>query len=306
MRNRATAMFAVLALIWGSNFVWMKWATALVTPGQVTLLRVLFGFVPVAGFALARGAFDRSHLRHVHHFLVMSVLATSFYYFAYASGASLLPSGIAGALSGSIPLFTFLGAALVLRDERPTWLGVCGIVTGFAGVLLVARPWDTTGGVDPVGVVWMTLGSASVGLSFVYARRFLSHLEIAPSALTAYQMGLALVVLLVVVDLDGITDLADSPRAAWGLAVGLGLLGTGIAYILYYVIVEQLGAVTASSATYLPPVVALVIGAVLLGEEIIALDLAAVALILAGVLVLRRAQIVAARRRLARVAEEGA
>src|SRR5688572_5925810 len=114
MRNPAHVAFAVLAVVWGSNFVFMKWASASISAGQVTLLRVLFGFLPVAAYALARGALSRGHLRYVHHFAVMSVLTTSVHYFAFAAGTALLPSGIAGAVAGVIPLFSLVGATLLL------------------------------------------------------------------------------------------------------------------------------------------------------------------------------------------------
>jgi drug/metabolite transporter (DMT)-like permease len=287
MRNLAAAAFLSLGLIWGSNFIFMKWAAELVTPGQITFLRVLFGFVPILVYAVVRGVLDRRHLRHAHHFFVMSLLATSLYYFAFAAGTSLLASGIAGALSGAIPLFTFIGAAVLLRSERVTPLRGLGVLVSFGGVLLIARPWDAVGGVDRTGVLFMLLGSASVGLSFVYARRFLSGLAIPAAALTTYQMGFALLSLAVVTDYSGISEITTENTALVGVVVGLGLLGTGVAYILYYFIVEQVGAITASSATYIPPVVALLIGWLLVDEPIGLLDAAAVGLILVGVMVLR-------------------
>jgi drug/metabolite transporter (DMT)-like permease len=287
VRNRATVAFVVLGLIWGSNFIFMKWASDTITAAQITLLRVLFGFVPVLVYAATQGAFDRHHFRYLHHFLVMSLLATSVYYFAFAAGTSLLPSGIAGALSGSIPLFSFLSAAVLLRSEQVTPRRLLGILIGFSGVLLIARPWAATSAVDMTGVLYMLLGSASVGLSFVYAKKFLSDLDIPPVALTTYQIGLALLTLLVITDLDGITGITGDPKATIGLVIGLGLLGTGVAYILYYFIVRHLGAITASSATYIPPVVALAIGWLLVNEPLDILDAAAVLLILTGVVVLR-------------------
>ena len=287
MRNVATAAFVALGLIWGSNFIFMKWASETLTAGQITLLRVVCGFLPIFMFAVVTGALDRSHVRFPHHFLAMSVLATSVYYFAFAAGTALLASGIAGALSGAIPLFSFLTAAVLLRSERITALRLAGVLVGFGGVLLIARPWDTGGSVDMTGVLYMLLGSASVGVSFVYAKRFLSDLAIAPAALVTYQMGLAVLTLALLTDLDGITQIGDDPKALWALVLGLGLLGTGVAYILYYFIVDQLGAITASSVTYIPPVVALAIGWLLVDEPIDALDGAALLLIIAGVLVLR-------------------
>jgi drug/metabolite transporter (DMT)-like permease len=283
----ATVAFVSLGLIWGSNFIFMKWAAATITPGQITLLRVLFGFLPILVYSAARGVLDRRHIRHLHHFFVMSLLATSVYYFAFAAGTALLPSGLAGALSGAIPLFSFVAAAALLRSERVTALRALGVLVGFGGVLLIARPWDVSGAVDVTGVLYMLAGSASVGLSFVYARRFLTGLQIDPAALTTYQIGLALLTLALVTDLDGITAIGQDPKALAALVAGLGLVGTGVAYILYYFIVGRLGAVTASSATYIPPVVALAIGWALVGEPVDLRDVMAVLLILAGVVLLR-------------------
>ena len=287
MRNVATAAFVALGVIWGSNFIFIKWASETLTAGQVTFLRAVCGFLPIFLYAVVRGVLDRSHVRFLHHFLAMSVLATSLYYFAFAAGTALLASGIAGALSGSIPLFSFLTAAILLRSETVTPLRLAGALVGFGGVLLIARPWDTGGSVDVTGVLYMLLGSASVGVSFIYAKKFLSNLAIPPAALVTYQMGLAVLTLAVLTDLDGITQIGDDPRALWTLVLGLGVLGTGVAYILYYFIVDQLGAITASSVTYIPPLVALAIGWLLVDEPIDALDGAALLLILTGVLVLR-------------------
>ena len=283
MPSPAHSAFAVLALVWGSNFLFMKWSTDVITAGQTAVLRVLFGFLPIALYALVRGAVKRSHLRYAHHFAVMAILSTSIHYFALASGGALLDSGIAGAVTGSIPLFSLLGAAVLLRGERISAGGVAGIAAGLAGVLLIARPWASGGAVSVTGVLWILLASAAFGLSIVYAKRFLVGREIHAAALTTYQMGFGLLPLLAVTDLDGVGAIAGDTRALAGLVVGLGLLGTGFAYILYYVVVEHLGAIAAASSTYLPPVIAMAIGWLFVGESLGPLDALATALILAGV-----------------------
>jgi drug/metabolite transporter (DMT)-like permease len=280
---------AALGLVWGCNFLFVKWAAVLITPAQITLLRVAFGFAPVLAYALAKGALRREHLRHAHHFVVMALLATAVYYDAFARGTARLPSSVAGMLSGAIPLFTFLCAWAALKEERITAGKGAGIAMGLLGVLLIARPWSATGGVDPQGVLCMVLGSLSVGASFVYARRFLTPLKLPAVALTTYQIGLGLLFLLAVTPLEGVGRLFDDTRAWTGLVFGLGLLGTGMAYIAYYFIVERLGAIAASSVTYIPPVVALLIGVLFVGESIPATGYAAIALILAGVGVLQLA-----------------
>ena len=195
-------------------------------------------------------------------------MATAVYYFTFAKGTALLPSSIAGLLSGAIPLFTFVCAWLFLREERVTATKATGIALGFLGVLLIARPWSGSGGIDFAGVAYMIAGSLSVGCSFVYAKRFISPLKLPAAALTTYQIGLAMVFLFLVTSLDGIGAVFGDTRAWAGLIFGLGLGGTGLAYVAYYYIVEHLGALAASGVTYLSPVVALAIG-VLLAREFI-------------------------------------
>ena len=115
--NPAYLAFSALGLIWGTNFMFMKWASVDISAGQIVFLRVLFGFVPILVFALFTRALKWRHLKHAHHFFVMSLLATAVYYYAFAKGAALLLSSVAGMLSGAIPLFSFVCAWALLRQR---------------------------------------------------------------------------------------------------------------------------------------------------------------------------------------------
>jgi drug/metabolite transporter (DMT)-like permease len=287
MKRTAYLAFALLGVIWGSNFIFMKWAAEDISASQIVLLRVVFGFVPIFLYALAKRALRWEHVRHIHHFAVMALLATAIYYFAFAKGTALLPSSIAGLLSGAIPLFTFVCAWLFVSEEHINMTKAAGVALGFFGVLLIARPWTSIGGIDLVGVVYMLAGSMTVGCSFVYARKFITPLNLPAAALTTYQIGLAMIFLFVVTSLDGIGAVFSDTRAWTGLILGLGLCGTGLAYVIYYYIVDNLGAVAAAGVTYIPPVVALVIGVVLVGDAINPLGYVAILLILSGVAVLQ-------------------
>ncbi|MBA8879104.1 DMT family transporter [Phyllobacterium myrsinacearum] len=279
--------FILLGLIWGSNFIYMKWATALISPEQIVLLRVFFGFLPLAFAAWRKGAIDRSQLRHLPHFLAMASVATALYYFAIVKGTALLPSGIAGVLGGSIALFTAISSLVFLRTEKLNRLMALGVALGFAGIVMIARPWEgASNRIDPMGVFWMLSGAVILGLSYVYVRRFLSPLNLPPLALVTWQMGLALFILLLVTNLTGIGRITQNTHAAIGLVIGLGVLGTGTAFLLYYQLLEKLGAVAASGATYITPVVALLIGWIN-GEDVGILELAAVILILGSIAMLQ-------------------
>ena len=127
--------FLVLGIVWGFNFIYMKMAVELVSPSQVVLIRVVTGLVPVAIYALQTRTFARVHLRHVGHFFVMCLLATVIYYDGwFVKATQYLPSGIAGAASTAIPLFSFIFALIFLPEEKLTARKLFGIVMGFIGV----------------------------------------------------------------------------------------------------------------------------------------------------------------------------
>lgn len=289
MNSKTAAAFAFLGIIWGTNFIFMRQASEWISPVQIVFLRVLCGFVPIAVMAWMQKAVRREHLKYTGHFLVMALLATVIYYWAFASGTSLLLSGVSGVLSGAIPLFSFIVAAIFLRQEKITVMRLCGLMLGFAGVILIAKPWQVSGeSISLAGVGYMILGSLSVGISFVYAKKFLADKQIAPLALTTYQIGLALVLLACITPFTGITAIAQDSTASPGLIIGLGLLGTGVAYLTYYYLILNLGAVVASSVTYIPPVVALIVGFLAANEQLGVTEILSMVLIMSGVFLLQR------------------
>lgn len=283
--------FWTLGLIWGSNFIFMKWSLLHITAFQIVFFRLFLGFIPVLIYALVTQQLKKDHIRYIPHFLVMANLAAAVYYYLFVKGTGLLPSGIAGAVSGAIPLFAFILSAVFLPEEKLTPRKVVGVILGLIGVLMVACPFESQfSSKTNLGVVYLALGSLSLGASFVYARRFITPLNISSGALTTYQLGLASFLMLIVTDFSGVDQILTDHYALGGLIFGLGLLGTGLAFILYYFIVRELGATTASSASYLPPVVALIIGVLILDESINLMDGLATGLIFAGVILLRKKQ----------------
>jgi drug/metabolite transporter (DMT)-like permease len=281
--------FCCLGLIWGSNFIYMKLAAQHISSLQIAFYRILCGFIPVFIYAIIRKDLHWRQIKHSGHFIVMGLLASAVYYYGFAKGTSLLLSGVAGALSGAIPLFSFLLAIIFLPEERATPTKIIGVLVGLAGVILIARPTGAQlNSSNLEGVLYIVGGSLSVGASFVYAKKFIIPLRLPAVALTTYQLAAGLLALGLITDFSGSSQILTSPHAAIGLVIGLGFLGTGLAYIIYYFIVAKLGAVSASSVTYIPPLVSLLIGTLLVGEIITTLDYCATALIFIGVFLLKR------------------
>lgn len=296
---RTYAAFMLLGTLWGSNFIYMKWASVFISPGQISLLRVFFGFVPLAILAWRKNVLKFEQLRHLHHFGVMAALATAFSYFTMAKGTALLPSSIAGVLGGSPALFTSVASVVLLRNEKMNGLMVSGVALGMAGIALIARPWDgfaSGNAISGQGIMWMLAGSVAFGLSYIYVRRFLVSVNLPSLAIVTWQMGLALGMLLFSTDMTGASRILEDWRATTGLVVGLGLLGTGVAFLLYYYLLDRLGAVAASGAVYVAPVVSLIIGR-LVGERVGALEFVAVLIIFSGLALLEFGRTTAERRK---------
>jgi drug/metabolite transporter (DMT)-like permease len=285
---RIYAAFVLLGVFWGSNFIYMKWASVLISSGQISLLRVFFGFAPLAVLAWRKRVLRFAQVRYLHHFATMAAFATAFSYFAMAQGTALLPSGIAGVLGASPALFTCIASGFFLRHERMNRMMCSGVLLGLVGIALISRPWSSSGpdpALSALGIGWMLAGSIVFGLSYVYVRRYLSAIRLPPLAIVTWQMGLALLILLCLTDLHGIDRILHDWTAATGLVFGLGLLGTGASFLLYYYLLEKLGAVAASSAVYTTPVVALLIGW-WVGERVGLLEVVAVVMIFGSIALL--------------------
>lgn len=291
MKYISLIAFWSLGIIWGSNFIYMKMAAQHIEPMQVVFYRALFGFIPVFLYALYSKAINIEDLKHYKHFIVMSFLAAIIYFFGFVKGSFLLLSAIAGALSGAVPLFSFLVAAMFLKEEKITKLASVGVLLGFMGVLLISGVFSTNlENTNLEGVLYLIIASLSVGSSFIYAKKYVMPLNIKPAALTTYQLGFALIFLLCIVDFTNAGNILKDTHALVGMVVGLGILGTGLAYILYYYMIETIGVLKASSITYIPPVVALFIGFFIVGEDIKFIDFIATALIFLGVFLINKKQ----------------
>lgn len=267
----------------------MKMAALYIDSMQVVFYRVLFGFIPVFLYAIYLKALKIEHLKYSFHFFVMSLFAAVIYYYGFVLGSSLLLSGIAGALSGSVPLFSFLVASIFLKEEKITKLALFGVIIGFLGIVLISGILtEDLSNINFEGILAIVLGSLSVGASFIYAKKFITPLKIKAAALTTYQLGFALLTLIFITDFNGVNNIWQDTHSAVGMVLGLGLLGTGVAFIGYYFIIEKLGALKASSITYIPPVVALLIGFFIVGENIKLIDFFATGLIFLGVFLINK------------------
>jgi drug/metabolite transporter (DMT)-like permease len=262
--------FGVLALIWGSSFLLIKVALGGMTAPQLVLGRLSFGLVVlIAVMAIQRRPLPRDP-KVWGHLAVLALVANvgPFFLFGWAESAERVTSGLAGVLNGTTPLLTLVIAIAALPEERASRTRLAGIGLGFAGVVTIIGPWrqGTVGG-QLLGLLACLGAAACYGVSFNYTRRMLSGRGHPPVALACGQLLVATSVQVIVVALTSRHAIhADAKVVA--AVVALGALGTGFAYLLYYGLIEDVGATTASMVTYVMPVVAVALGVVVRHEPL--------------------------------------
>ncbi len=279
--------YLLLALIWGSSFLFIKVGVRELHPMYVALGRVAVGLIVLlAALAVTRGALPRS-LRVWGHLTVVGVLGVAVPFTLFSYGEERVSSVLAGIWNATTPLFVLPIAALVMRTERMTARRTVGVGLGFVGVLVVLGVWQGVGGSALTGQL-MCLGAATCyGVVIPYVRKFLNEPQASPLAIPAGQVLTATIALLLVAPL-----VAGAPPAPADLSwevlasvAALGALGTGLAFVLHFNVIKKAGASTSASVTYLLPVVATVIGVVVLREELHWYQPVGAVVVLAGVAV---------------------
>ncbi|WP_181509019.1 MULTISPECIES: DMT family transporter [unclassified Streptomyces] len=259
--------FAALSLIWGFSFLLIKVGTDAYAPFQVTLGRLLSGTAVLAVvMAVKRERLPRSARTWGHLAVAAFFLnALPFSLFAYAELS--IPSTLAGICNATSPLWGMALSLVALSEDRPTRRRVAGLGLGFLGVLTVLGAWQGFSGLDFSGTAMALLASLSYPVGWIYVRRTLAGSGASTLALTGSQLFLGTVQLAVVTPL--FTTVPGSFPVLPTLAVvALGALGTGLAVLLQYGLVNEVGPTTAQMVTYFIPVIATAAGVAVLGERL--------------------------------------
>ena len=277
MSRRHVLMLLALAAIWGSSFLFIEIALRDLAPSTLILLRMASGAVTLAAYIALSGRRFRPLAAYVWPLALLGLVNTAVPFFLIAWGQQYIDSGLASVFNASAPLFTALFALGYDRSQRATGMRLAGIVLGFAGVVLLVG-FELTGGHRAVaGGLAVVAASACYAIGGLYAGRRFPGLP--PSVLA---FGALVWSTLFVLPLG----LAQATAIGWEAALSvlyLGVAATGAGYLLYFGLIAGAGASKAVLVTYLVPALALLYGATLLDEEVTAVAVAGLALVLTGV-----------------------
>lgn len=286
MGRGSTLRLALLALTWGSSFLWIAVALPMLDASWLTVIRLVLGAATLAVVCWARGyAFPRDR-RAWGHLAVGGLLANVAPYFLFAVGEDLTSSAYAGILNGTTPLWTAL-TLLALTRAIPPGVQLAGLGIGFLGTLFIFEPWRQDGPGSLAGIAACATAALLYGVSYVYLSRYVTELPYNPIALATGQLATAAALSVVLLPLDG-ADVRSPSASAVVATLILGIVGTGLAYVLNYALLTDEGPTATSLVAYLIPVVAAVLGVTILGDDLPPLAGFGAALVLTGVALVRR------------------
>ena len=286
MRIKEWVAFIALGLIWGTSFLWIKIAVAETGPFTLVGFRLLFGIVALLGvLAIQRPKLPRDR-RTLLAFAFMGLVNTALPFLLITWGETRIPSSLASILNGSVPLFTIVIAHFWLHDEKITAARLGGLVLGFIGIVVLVSGDLTPDNIhsDIWGQLAVVAASISYATAITFSRRYLRG---QPPVL---QTGMVLLIADAIIwatALGGAERPLQLPHSflPWFAIAWLGLLGTGLAYLLFFWLINAVGPTRASLVTYVFPVVGLVLGILILHESADWRLLAGSALIVSGIVV---------------------
>jgi drug/metabolite transporter (DMT)-like permease len=273
-------LLLALSILWGGSFFFVGVAVKELPPFTIVLLRVVIAAVALhIVLRLTRTAMRWDGKTWVA-FVGMGLLNNAIPFSLIVWGQTQIASGLASILNATTPLFTVLIAHALTADERLSRGRIGGILVGLAGVIVLIGPQALAGLGHDVLAQLAILGAAlSYGFAAIFGRRF-KRMGVPPLATATGQVTASSLLLL------PIAMFADRPWTVpgpdlpvWGAILGLALLSTALAYVVFFRILASAGAVNLSLVTFLIPVSAIILGGAFLGESLAPIDFVGMALI---------------------------
>lgn len=278
-KQRAWIGFWILALIWGSSFLFIRIGVEQLSTFQVVFIRTGIAAIGLNVVAYARGKRLPTDWKGIRDLLVLGIINTVFPFLLITWGEKSIESSLAAILQGTAALFTMVVAHFVFADERMTLRKIAGLIIGFTGVIILASrsTADEAIATDPtlhlLGQMAIVAASFCYALGGTYSRKAIQN-RLEPIIAAAGAMTVTAIIsgiLSYAAPLLGgpaPTPFGDLTPRVLGAMLALGFVNTFVAYIIFYSLIPVIGAARTSMVTYVIPAVGLVLGAIFLNEPV--------------------------------------
>jgi drug/metabolite transporter (DMT)-like permease len=285
LTGTAWALLLLLGLIWGGSFFFARIAVLEVPPFTLVFLRL--SLAAIALHIYLRGRFQLYSMLRTHWraFAIMGLINNALPHTLIFFGQTEIGAGLASILNATTPIWTVLIANRWTADEKLTTAKLAGCLTGLAGTVVLIGPAISSATHAPLWALMLpVLAAVCYGIASTFGKRFRDIP--APVTATGQLTASTLMMLPVALIADQPWLLPFPSGAAVFAILGLALVSTAFAYLLFFRLLKLAGATNTSLVTLLVPPSAIVLGAIFLGERLAATDLAGMALIAAGLILL--------------------
>ena len=267
MKTKDWFIFILLGAIWSASFLWIKIAVSEIGPFALVAFRVTFGALTgilITLFARTKWSRDRATWLT---FSLLGVTSVAIPFVLISWGEKTIDSTVASILNATTPLFTIFIAHLYLHDDRITLPKILGLILGFAGVVvLMLQDLDPNSRNSVIGQAAVLVASFFYAASSVYARLKTEHVPgLVRGAAPLVTASLAMWI---------ITPVAERPLViptlpiTWVAVLWLGILGSGLASILWYYLLHAIGPTRTTVVSYIFPLGGVILGVVFLKEPL--------------------------------------
>jgi drug/metabolite transporter (DMT)-like permease len=274
-------LFLGLSLIWGASFLFMAIGLDAFHPGLITWLRVGFGALVLTSFPKRpTPPITREDMPQV---TLLSIIWVAIPLTLFPIAQQWVDSSIAGMLNGAVPIFTAIIATILLR-QLPGQLQIAGLMIGFIGMTAIALSSSSQGATAAIGVALILLATIGYGFS----NNIITPLQQRYGSITVMTRLLRMGFLLVTpFGVYGLFHSSFSWPSLFATAA-VGVLGTGVAFVMMGNLAGRVGPTRSSFITYLIPVVALILGVVLRDEAVSVVAILGSTLVILGALLASR------------------
>ncbi|MBI5839176.1 MAG: DMT family transporter [Chloroflexi bacterium] len=283
MKTKHWIVFILLGLIWSSSFLWIKIAVQEVGPITLVAYRVLFGLLfGIAVVFIQRAQWPRT-FNEWFPVLILGIVNVAIPFFLISWGEQVIDSAVAAILDSTVPLFTIVIAHFLLHDDKMTFSKVLGLLLGFAGVVILMSKdiGASTGSLLGQGAV--VLACVFYAGSSVYARKSTENTpgifrSVGPLISSTIVMWPATFFIEAPVNVPQLS-------ITWIALLWLGVFGSGVAFIMSYYLIHEIGPTRTTMVTYIFPLGGVILGVLFLHEQLTWQLLAGAVLIIVSLVV---------------------
>lgn len=275
-------LLVILACCWGPSFLFVKIAIEHLGPITLTLFRVLIAVVMLYVFLIIKKIQIFRYKHYIPHFLFLGIVGSSLPFTLFGFAEQVVSSSIAAIINGMVPLMTIVIANFAIKDEYLTKNKLIGAITGFIGLAILVAPQLSGSQSSLSGMIMSIVAVICYSVALIHSRKYIKDVD--PVISSTMQLSFATLFLFIfAVIFENPLQIVNSEADVIMSVLFLAIFGTFIAFILLYKLLKMTSASYVSMVNYIVPIIGVILGVVVLREDLTLTSVIGCLVIISGV-----------------------